>query len=270
MASTEGTGTRQDGSTRRRGASALLVGLVWLVVLAAAVDGGRWLTINVLRGPRIVLYGDSLATQASPYFDALALPGGVRVLNRVYGGTAICDWLSYMPADAATFKPQAVVIEFSGNALTPCMAGFTPGTAAYYAKYQHDAEEAISIFRAIGAHVYLMAPPLPQSTSTQQVWITLDQMYATLARGQPDVSYVDAGQAVLADGQFTRTLPCLPIEPCTGPDGTNVVRAPDGIHFCPDGVMRTNYACEQYASGAYRFARAMLAPVLSQFHKTLG
>jgi hypothetical protein len=261
----DGTEAPTTQSTRRRASSAALVAVVWLAVLAAAVGGGRWLTINVFRGPHVALYGDSLATQASPYFDALALPPGVTVLNRVYGGTAICDWLSFMQTDASTFRPQAVVIEFSGNALTPCMAGYSPGTAAYYAKYRHDAQEAIGIFTAIRAHVYLMAAPLPESVSAQQNSITLDEMYAALAAGHADVSYVDAGQSVLLHGQFTDTLPCLPTEPCTGPNGTNVVRAPDGVHFCPDGVMYANDGCVHYASGAYRFAMAMLKPVLAQF-----
>jgi hypothetical protein len=252
-------------TTRRRASSALLVAVLWLAVLAGAVVGGRWLTINVFRGPHVALYGDSLATQASPYFDALALPSGVDVLDRVYGGTAICDWLSYMRTDATTFRPQAVVIEFSGNALTPCMAGYSPGTPAYDAKYKQDAQEAIGIFRAIGAHVYLMAAPLPESVSAQQNSITLDEMYAGLAMGHPGVSYVDAGQSVLLHGQFTDTLPCLPAEPCTGPNGTNIVRAPDGVHFCPDGVMYANDGCVHYASGAYRYAMAMLKPVLAQF-----
>jgi hypothetical protein len=91
MTRTDGTGARPTRSTRRRASSALFVGVVWLAVLAGAVGGGRWLTINVFRGPHIALYGDSLATQASPYFDALSLPSGVTVLDRVYGGTAICD-----------------------------------------------------------------------------------------------------------------------------------------------------------------------------------
>jgi hypothetical protein len=270
MAGSDGTGVPPTPPTRRRASSAVLVAVVWLAVLAAAVGGGRWLTINVFRGPHVALYGDSLATQASPYFDALALPSGVTVLDRVYGGTAICDWLNYMRTDASTFRPQAVVIEFSGNALTPCMAGYSPGTPAYDAKYRHDAEEAIGIFTAIGAHVYLMAAPLPESVSAQQNSITLDEMYAALAQGRADVSYVDAGQAVLLHGQFTDTLPCLPAEPCSGPDGTNIVRAPDGVHFCPDGVMYADDGCVHYSSGAYRFAMAMLKPVLAQFGDRLG
>lgn len=257
------------GTWTRRGRSAWLVALAWLVVLAAGVGGGRWLTENVLRGPRIALYGDSLATQASPYFEALALPSGIEVLDRVFGGTAICDWLGYMQTDASSFRPQAVVLEFSGNALTPCMSGFTPGTPAYFAKYQHDAQEAIGIFTAVGAHVYLEAAPLPLSPGASQTWFAVDQIYAALAKGDPHVTYVDAGQTLMTGGEFTLMLPCLPIEPCTGPNGMNVVRAPDGIHFCPDGVMEPNFACANYASGAYRFGRALLVPVLAQFHDSL-
>src|SRR5580658_4362841 len=184
----DGDGSWSVRRAKRRGRSAGLVGLVWLLGLAGAVAGGRLLTSTVFRGPRILLYGDSLATQAAPYFDGLALSYGVTVLDRVYGGTAICDWLRYMPTDASSFRPQAVVIEFSGNALTPCMAGYAPGTPAYDAKYQHDAEQAIGVFRAIGAHVYLMAAPLPEAVAAEQNSITLDRMYAGLA-GTDGVTY---------------------------------------------------------------------------------
>ena len=87
-----------------------------------------------------------------------------------------------------------------------------------------------------------------------------------LAAANTGVEYVDAGQAVMADGSFTWTLPCLSGEPCTGPSGTNVVRAPDGVHFCPNGIAtQVGYfhECTVYSSGALRFATAMLSPVLS-------
>jgi hypothetical protein len=91
-------------------------------------------------------------------------------------------------------------------------------------------------------------------------------VYQSLAADNIGVTYDDAGQALLANGQFTFTLPCLAAEPCTGPSGTNVVRAPDGIHFCPDGnTTLTGYfeQCDVYSSGAFRFAAAMLPPALS-------
>ena len=64
-------------------------------------------------------------------------------------------------------------------------------------------------------------------------------MYAAVAAEHPAVAhFVDAGAAVLDHGRWTDRLPCLPVEPCEG--GTdaagrhvNVVRSPDGTHFCP-------------------------------------
>jgi hypothetical protein len=45
-----------------------------------------------------------------------------------------------------------------------------------------------------------------------------------------------------------------------------MVRSPDGVHFCPDG-RSTNVGwyniCDVYASGAFRFAAAMVSPALA-------
>src|SRR5262245_46354365 len=69
--------------------------------------------------PLVVLYGDSLAWEAKDYFVAgFAQRPGVEVITRTFGGTAICDWLDTMRADAVELAPGAVVVEFSGNALT--------------------------------------------------------------------------------------------------------------------------------------------------------
>lgn len=86
------------------------------------------------------------------------------------------------------------------------------------------------------------------------------------------MTYVDAGAAVLDHGRWTDALPCLPDEPCSGIAGAvatdgpvNVVRAPDGNHFCPvahdavDGVVAT---CPVWSSGAYRYGTAMAEPVV--------
>ena len=86
--------------------------------------------------------------------------------------------------------------------------------------------------------------------------------YAQIAAADPEhVTYVDAGAAVEGPGgTFARTLPCLIGEPCTGPVvggvPSNVVRSPDGVHFCPVTVVRVS--CPVYSSGAFRFADAMV------------
>jgi hypothetical protein len=189
-----------------------------------------------------------------------AKDGNYTVSNNTYGGTATCDWLSRM-ATAAVEHPQAAVLVFSGNALTPCMDRVTVRSARYYDLYTTDTEKAIRIFSAVGAHVFLVGTPINRSSVTG--WDRLDDIYRRLAQANPlAVTYVDAGAAVeSASGGFTWQLPCLSVEPSCGPKGTNVVRAPDGGHFCPDGAPSTHGVtepCDEYSSGAFRFALAMV------------
>jgi hypothetical protein len=146
------------------------------------------------------------------------------------------------------------------------MDGDQIGTPQYYAKYKDDTQTAISIFRSIGTKVILVGLPLNASASLSLNTSALNKIYQALAASNIGVTYDDAGQAVMANGQFTWTLPCLSYEPCTGPAGTNVVRAPDGVHFCPNGqttLVAGFEECDVYSSGAFRFASAMLAPALT-------
>ncbi len=215
----------------------------------------------------IALYGDSLGMQAAPFLQYLAGVSGDSTLLRAYNGWAICDDLQTMASDAATLHPSVALIEFSGNAVTHCMSGYTMGTTAYYEKYKADAQQAIDVFRNSGIPVVLIGAPISAWANLVANLDVLNQIYASLATANPGVTYVDAGQSVLADGQFTLTLPCLPFEPCTGPAGTNVVRSPDGVHFCPDGnttVQGWYSLCDVYSSGAFRFALAMLAAASGQ------
>ena len=216
--------------------------------------------------PRVAFYGDSLGMEAGQDFSILAQATGGSAYVRAFPGTAVCDWLPNMPADAAAFHPTAVVIEFSGDDYTPCMTGDPIGSPQYYAKYQAETQAAIDLFRADGAEVYLVGLPYNESSSLNMNVANLNQLYAALAAANTGVDYVDAGQAVMAYGAFTWTLPCLSGEPCTGPAGTNVVRAPDGVHFCPTATVTVvDYfaECSVYSSGAFRFAAAMLSRVLN-------
>jgi hypothetical protein len=215
--------------------------------------------------PRIALYGDSLGMEAGLDFTFLAHASGASALVRTYGGLAVCDFFSDMVSDAASWQPTAVVLEFSGDNFTPCMAGNPLGSPQYYAKYQADIQTAIDIFRPYGTEVILVGTPYDAAPDANPNIANLNQLYASVAAANPGVTYVDAGQAVMANGAFTWTLPCLSTEPCTGPSGTNVVRAPDGVHFCPTGdtVIEGYFAvCNVYSSGAFRFAEAMLGPAL--------
>jgi hypothetical protein len=215
--------------------------------------------------PRVALFGDSLGNEVGEDFSSLAQTAGGSAFVRAFPGTAPCDWLPQMSSDDAEFQPTAVVLLFSGDNYTPCMSGYPFGTPQYYAKYQTDVQAAIDLFRGDGAHVFLVGLPYDESPTLSALAAGLNQLYASVAAANTGVDYVDAGQSVMSYGSFTWTLPCLPGEPCTGPSGTNVVRSPDGVHFCPNGVStQVDYftECTVYSSGAFRFATAMLSAVL--------
>ena len=226
------------------------------------------------RAPEQVdLFGDSLGYQAEPYLDMFfAETHDYTVSNYTYGGTATCDWLSRMAAAAAE-RPQAALLVFSGNAFTPCMDGVTLRSPQYYDLYTTYTEQAIGIFSAVGAHVFLVGTPVDESSVAG--WDHLDDLYRQLAQANPlTVTYVDAGASVeTATGGFTWALPCMSIEPSCGPDGTNVVRSPDGIHFCPEGTPATRGVtgpCDEYSPGAFRFALAMVSAVTQYAYSTPG
>jgi hypothetical protein len=222
---------------------------------------------------QVVLFGDSLGYQAEPYLDMFfEQTHNYTVSNYTYGGTATCDWLSRMVAAAAD-RPQAALLVFSGNAFTPCMDGVTLRSPQYYDLYTTYTEQAIGIFSAVGAHVFLVGTPVDESSVAG--WDQLDDIYRQLAQANPlTVTYVDAGAAVeTVAGRFTWRLACMSIEPSCGPDGTNVVRSPDGIHFCPDGrpaARGVTAPCDEYSPGAFRFALAIVSAVTQYAYSTPG
>jgi hypothetical protein len=229
-----------------------------LVVLLVVLPSGR-------TPPRIALYGDSLSMQSAQAFEFFAQQMGVPVLLGAYNGSAVCDVLPRLSRDATEWRPTVAVLQFSGNTFTSCMKGYAVGTPAYYEKYEHDTRTALAILHEHGIRAVLVGAPIDAWPGLSQNVLRLNRMYAGLAASSPDTSYADAGQSVLEDGRFTWTLPCLSFESCTGASGTNVVRAPDGVHFCPSGkttVEGPYDVCSVYSSGALRFALSMLGSAL--------
>jgi hypothetical protein len=214
---------------------------------------------------RVAVYGDSLSTQAEPYFKLLMASEDASntTFYSSLGGTAVCDWLPRMRTMARTARLEAVLLEFSGNATTPCMSGVGSYTPAYYAKYKADTMAAIALWVPTGAHVFLIGAPVTrEQQDAVPHWDALNLQYAQIAAADPQhVTYVAAGAAVEGPGgTYAQTLPCFIGEPCTGPVvhgvPSNVIRSPDGVHFCP--LERLSTPCPVYSSGAFRFADAMV------------
>jgi hypothetical protein len=264
--------SRRSGD-RRPSLRALLAcgGVVLVVVVLMPISSSAHSDKQTIR---IGLFGDSLAVQSGPYFNFLVQAGGrATVTDFAYGGTAACDWLPKMRKYARTEHPRAVVFEFVGNTFTSCMGGCTFGSPAAVSRYCSAVSTAMQVFLGFGAHVFLIGTPVSwtQWSTHDSDWNALNLAFSTLAAKHPArVTYVDAGRAVEGPGQsFVWTLPCLSFEPCSGPTiagvGTNVVRSPDGVHFCPDqsaNALGQVTRCDVYSSGAFRFAAAMAGPVI--------
>jgi hypothetical protein len=209
---------------------------------------------------RVVLVGDSIALEASPYFEERV--DGLDLVEHLLIGTAPCDW----PIDGLGVEEgDLVVVSFTGNSRTPCMSDGAGGQLqgdAVAAKYEDDVRSLVDGIRVRGADVLLVGQPErgPGTTSIGPV-AGINAVYRTLAE-EDGVSFVDAGAALeTEDGAYAGDLPCLPSEKECGPSGRNVVRNPDGVHLCPQSHFGP---CPVYASGAFRFADAIVAAIESR------
>jgi hypothetical protein len=259
---------------------AALLGLASLTLIA----GG---CVTAAKPPlRIELWGDSISAQAAPNISFfLGLSGKATSRVHTFGGTALCDWFPDMrselnPSNPAGFHPQAVIIQFSGDAFTPCMrdrAGFPYSGQGLVNKYAADSAAAIAMFSAAHVPVYFVSTPLSRTQSLVYTGLTpLDVMFSQLPARFPAgrlVRYIDGANPLEWHGKFSFTLPCLSWETCTGrwPDLTRtvVVRQADGVHFCPVAeVMQSNgfRTCPVPMPGATRFALAISGPVSRDFH----
>jgi hypothetical protein len=248
--------------------------LTLAIAIAPAIDAAGHSPTSVDgRAPVVILYGDSLAWEAEEHFLAAIAEGtDATAVGRTFGGTAICDFMDLMKDDAVSLRPAAVVLEFSGNRFTACMHhadGTGMGDGDAFMKYLTDATEAVGIFTSVGTHVYLAGAPVSRPVlGAFRRGRALNVMYSWVALRSPvgTVSYIDAGTAVQDGDEYVDELPCLPDERC--PEGdTTVVRSSDGVHLCPGDDSRRDPVtarCLVWSSGAYRYGRAMAAPVRSQ------
>ena len=151
------------------------------------------------------------------------------------------------------------------------------GSPAAITLYCSAISTAINVFLGLGAHVFLVGTPITLSewTSHDSKWDALNLAFAALAAKHPGARDATSTWDAAVEGphqSFVSMLPCLFFEPCTGPTiagvRTDIVRSPDGVHFCPNQVgnaVGVVPGCDAYSSGAFRFAAAMAGPVIREF-----
>jgi hypothetical protein len=229
-----------EGHVRR--ALAALVVLAF-VVLASTADAAP-------ARQRVLLFGDSLLVEATPQLRALATKAGFDVEVHAAGGTAICDWQAGADAARRRFRPTRTVLAFVGNNLTACTRHLSG--PALGLQYGRDLAAIARVLQPSGP-VYVVRPPARRWWDVTAQAVTA--AYADAAQGGL-VRLVDGNAYISPFGVWSATQPCMKGEPCTGPVvqklRTNVVRAPDHLHFCPSGY--DDGGCTEWSSGAYRYA----------------
>jgi hypothetical protein len=215
--------------------------------------------------PVVVVFGDSLVDEAADYLRYFGALSGAEVRVRSQGGTALCDWRREAERAVADPVVAAVALAFTGNNLTPCAAGLVGEPLAD--RYADDTRAVMTAARR-GLPVLWVTGPAAWYDNPDGDLVA--HRVREAAQALPGTTVVDGAAAISPHGVWSRTQPCLPGEPCTGPVvagvGTNVVRAPDGVHFCPTGrpaVAGKTVPCTTYASGARRYAVAILEPLLA-------
>lgn len=212
---------------------------------------------------RVSIWGDSLSLQAHEELREQGRAHGLKVAVMAFFGLAPCDVAADLLRDLEK-PPDALVIAFSGNNLTPCMQGRGKPLSGseYYEAYRRDVDDLVAAAVARMVPVLVVGAPAFPTSHNIPDRVELNSVLREVAAAHSGVRYVDSGAFVSPDG-FTRTLPCLPGETAAlgCDDGRITVRADNGVHFdeprtvpCPSG----HDVC-RYTAGGRRFAKAILA-----------
>ncbi|MCX6512559.1 MAG: hypothetical protein NT160_05755, partial [Actinobacteria bacterium] len=228
---------------------------------------------------RILITGDSIEHQASTYETSmLAATGQVSVKMVTVPGIAFCALWPMIKIQLASFKPDVVVIELTGYERSPCAKQYgVDHSDAWFSAFGQLLEQGLMAMAAAGvSQVEFDAGPTTKRPE-RIIWTPrLLKLYDVIAAAHPGlVTRISPALAVEAQGgKWTKALPCLAAEIDSGAcpqhtsanPGTITVRSPDNFHLCTQAPVDPYSAvCPSYSSGAFRYAAATVAPLISSW-----
>lgn len=222
--------------------------------------------------PRIGLYGDSIALQASPWFNDAVRAAGRTPMGTSFPGVAACDALDWVRQDLrGPTPPAAIAVSVVGNSLTNCMrlADGTlarPGTPEFMDLYRVAITLIADETLAAGVPLVLAWGP-PTTELGNEEWneqMPIRSIARDVAAAHPNMSVVDAGAAVAPPGGgYTMYLPCLPDETAARGCENGLIQTRvsevNGHFSCRESEILLGWprACPVYSSGARRYGEAL-------------
>jgi hypothetical protein len=206
----------------------------------------------------------------------LAATGQVGVKMVTTPGISFCALWPIISKKLKSFKPTVVVIELIGTGYSPCSKKYGPlHSDAWFSALGQALEKGVVAMAAAGvSQVQFDAGP---TARVNEDWKSrVISLYSNLALAHPDlVKQITPGLAVEGPGgSWTKSLPCLASEVASGAcaqatsvnPGMITVRSPDTFHLCTQAPANPYSAvCPSYSSGAFRYAGATVAPLISSW-----
>lgn len=182
----------------------------------------------------MLIYGDSL-TVLSESIVQFFYSGSWNIVFAAYPGTSVCDWAPFASTHKALYKPQQVVLAFTGNT-RPCCSG-PYGIPGFLSAYETSVRRFHSVFA--GLPIKLLGSPAMNDTDPTRPHTNglpeLNALYQSLSKGGAKalsgVYYDSAADDWLTPGHVWRV---------SGPQFPGVtpnvpLRTSDGIHLTTAG-----------------------------------
>ncbi len=213
------------------------------------------------------IVGDSLVAESQPTITKLlADRNGIWPTVLSVPGGALCDIDALVEQALRRERPDLVVLETHGGYRTDCFVArgsVGPTEDGYAERYRSDLQTMFDRLTRRGIDVIVvLAPPDPPG-ALQRAQDALAEVIRTVALDYEAVT-VTAAPSESIDGEgWSERGRCEPIDRSVGAcrGGVAILRAPDGVHFCPAGY-EPGVVCAVHSPGAHRYGSAIADVVI--------